>query len=146
MVWLGEDRMKFMQSKGNLETNPSDILSNEITSTLSLYHCNWDQIVALHLDLKQACATLWWLIIFVAVQTNITRVNRTYYSGLNLFFCDEVSDGDQWRFDLRTIALNWLGHLTHSLHFPPKHQGIDYCQRQDISVSSSYIPGADSSF
>lgn len=117
VVWLGEDRTKFMQSKSNLETNPSDILSNEITGTLSLYQYNWDQIVALHLDFKQACTTLWWLIIFVAVQANITRVNSTYYSDLNLVFHGEVSDEDQGSSDLCRIVHNWLRFITQSLVF-----------------------------
>lgn len=79
------------------------------------------------------------------MQANITRVNRTDYSNLNLVFCGEVSDGDQGRFDLDTIALDQLSRITQSLRFPPKHPGIDYCRRQAVSAGSSYIARADSS-
>lgn len=64
------------------------------------------------------------------MQANITRVNRTYYSDLNLVFHCEVSKGDQGSSDLYTIVCDWLRCITRSLHFPPKHQDIDYCQRQ----------------
>lgn len=79
------------------------------------------------------------------MQANITRVNRTDYSNLNLVFCGEVSDGDQGRFDLDTIALDQLSRITQSLRFPPKHPGIDYCRRRAVSAGSSYIARADSS-
>lgn len=142
-MWCGwEDRTKFVQSKGNLEANPSDILSNAITGTWILYQYNWDQIVALHLDFKQACTTLWWLILFVAVQPNITRVNRSYYSALNLVFHGEVGDGDQGSSVLCTTVCNCLRCLTRSLNFPPKHQDIDHCQRHAGSIGSSHIAAA----
>lgn len=119
MVWLrgqGKKKKK-VSSKGNLKTIPSDILSNEITGTWILYQYNWDQIVALHLDFKQACTALWWLILFVAVQPNITRVNRSYYSDLNLVFHGEVGDGDQESSVLGTTVHNCLRCVTRSLNF-----------------------------
>lgn len=110
-------KKKKVSSKGNLKTIPSDILSNEITGTWILYQYNWDQIVALHLDFKQACTALWWLILFVAVQPNITRVNRSYYSDLNLVFHGEVGDGDQESSVLGTTVHNCLRCVTRSLNF-----------------------------
>lgn len=80
------------------------------------------------------------------MQANITRVNRTYYLDLNLVFHGEVSDGDQEGSDLCTIAHSWLRCITWSLHFPPKHRDIDYCQRQAISIGSSCIARAGRSF
>lgn len=142
-MWYGwEDRTKSVASKGKLETNPSDILPNEITGTWILYHYNWDQIVALHLDFQQACATLWWLILFVAVQPNITRVNRSYYSALNLVFRGEVVDGDQGSSVLCMTVLNCLRCIRWSLNSPLKHQDVDHCQRQADSTGSSYTAAA----
>lgn len=80
------------------------------------------------------------------MQASVTRVNRTYYSDLNSVFHCEVTQEDQGSFDLCTVVHNWLRCITQSLHFPLNRQDIDYCQRQDISIGSSYITTAGRSF
>lgn len=80
------------------------------------------------------------------MQASVTRVNRTYYSDLNLVFHCKVSQENQGSFDLCTIVHNWLRCITQSLHFALKHQDIDYCQRQAIFIGRSYITTAGRSF